>query len=210
MTAAMGVDTRDAIVAGAFDSFRTRGLTKTTVVDIARTSGVSRSTIYEYFDDKAAIVEACAEAASQRFYREMAKTMNRGDTLEDQLVSACVFVTGARLAIEPATYFDEDDVDILLTKNSSALLRDCGDFLTRYVAAAKVTGEVGKDVDVAAAGEWLARILFSLFTTASPSIDTGDADAVADFVRRFVVRGLACDRPVRRTDRRRTGGDRFR
>ena len=77
MTQSVAVDTRDAIISAAFACFRTRGLAKTTIVDIARAAGVSRSTFYEYFRDKETIVEACAEAASQRFYRNMAKAIDR-------------------------------------------------------------------------------------------------------------------------------------
>ena len=76
-------------------------MTKTTVVDIARAADVSRSTVYEYFRDKAEIVEACAEHSSQKFYREMAKAMGKGESLEDKLTLAAVFVTKARRFVEP-------------------------------------------------------------------------------------------------------------
>ena len=97
MTNAVAVDTRDAIISAAFACFRTRGLAKTTIVDIAKAADVSRSTFYEYFRDKETIVEACAEAASQRFYRNMAKAIDRhgGSTLEGRLVRAAVFVAQA-------------------------------------------------------------------------------------------------------------------
>lgn len=81
-TETTATDTRELIIESAFDCFRRHGLDKTTVVDIARAADVSRSTVYEYFRDKAAIVEACAEGASQKFYREMAKAMRKGATLE--------------------------------------------------------------------------------------------------------------------------------
>ena len=71
-------DTRELIVESAYACFRSQGLQKTTIVDIARTANVSRSTIYEYFADKGAILEACAEHASEQFYREMSKTMDQG------------------------------------------------------------------------------------------------------------------------------------
>ena len=61
------VDTRELIVESAFACFGKQGLQKATIVDIAKRAGVSRSTIYEYFSDKASIVEACAEHASERF-----------------------------------------------------------------------------------------------------------------------------------------------
>ena len=198
MTQMTETDTREVIIEAAYACFGRQGLDKTTVVDIARAADVSRSTVYEYFRDKAAIVEACAEGASQKFYREMAKAMAKGDSLEEQLTCAAVFVTRARRIVEPEKYFDPDEVSLLLTKNAAVLLRECGEFLAPYLAAARLTGEVRKDLDVAAAGEWFARMLFSLFTTPSSTLDMDDDEVVAHFVRSYAVWGFVADRPVRR------------
>jgi AcrR family transcriptional regulator len=188
-------DTRELIVESAFSCFGRQGLHKVTVVDIAKRAGVCRSTIYEYFSDKGAIVEACAEHASQRFYREMTKAMDQGSTLEDKLCSAAVFVTQARRVISSEKYFDEDTISLLLTKDAAVLLRECVDFLAPYLCAAKLTGEVRKDLDTEAAGEWFARILFSLFSTPSPIRDMDNPGVVTEFVCAHVVRGFASDRP---------------
>jgi AcrR family transcriptional regulator len=196
-SASTATDTRELIIESAFDCFRRHGLDKTTVVDIARAADVSRSTVYEYFRDKASIVEACAEHSSQRFYREMSRSMSRGVSLEDKLTLAAVFVTRARRFVEPEMYFDADEVSLLLTKNAAVLLRECGEFLAPYLTAAKLTGEVRKDLDVAAAGEWFARMLFSLFSTPSSTLDMDDDKVVADFVRSHVVRGFADGRAAR-------------
>ena len=177
-------DTRVAIIEAALECFRTQGLRKTTIVDITRVAAVSRSTIYEYFADKSAIVAATAEYASQLFYREIARGMDRGRTLEDKLGNAAVVVTRGRQFLEPERYFDADAVSLLLTKNAAKLLRECGDFLAPYLAAAKVTGEVRKDLDVETAAEWFARMLFSLFTTPSARLDMNDPNVVRAFVRR--------------------------
>jgi AcrR family transcriptional regulator len=190
-------DTRELIIESALACFRRQGLNKTTIVDIARVADVSRSTVYEYFRDKAAIVEACAEHSSQRFYREMARAMGPGDSVEDKLALAAVFVTRARRIVEPEMYFDADEVGLLLTKNAAVLLRECGEFLAPYLAAAKLTGEVRKDLDVVAAGEWFARMLFSLFSTPSSTLDMDNDEVVADFVRSHVVRGFTNDRAGR-------------
>lgn len=197
MTETTLTDTRGLIIESAFTCFGRHGMDKTTIVDIARTAQVSRSTVYEYFRDKAAIVEACAEHSSQRFYREMAKAMTQGDSLEEKLASAAVFVTKARRFIEPENYFDADEISLLLTKNAAVLLHECTEFLAPYLAAAKLTGEVRKDLDIAAAGEWFARMLFSLFSTPSSMLDMDDDEVVADFVRTHVVRGFTNDRATR-------------
>ncbi len=192
---AQPTDTRELIVESAFACFGKQGLQKATIVDIAKRAGVSRSTIYEYFSDKAAIVEACAEHASERFYREMTKAMDRGGNLEDKLCAAAVFVTQARRVIASEKYFDEDAISLLLTKDAAVLLRECVEFFAPYLSAARLTGEVRKDLDVEAAGEWFARILFSLFSTPSSTLDMDDPDVAAEFVRAHVVRGFASDRP---------------
>lgn len=200
MTQATAADTRELIISAAFACFRTTGLRKTTMVDIARAADVSRSTLYEYFRDKETIVEACAEAASQRFYRNMAKAVDRhgGSTLEGRLTRAAVFVVQARQVVEPEVYFDSEEVNLMLTKNAATLLQECAEFLAPYVSAARVTGEVRSDIDVPTATEWFARMLFSLFTTPSPYFDAHDEDAVADFVRAYAVRGFVEERGRRR------------
>ena len=187
-------DTRELIVESAYACFCSQGLQKTTIVDIARSANVSRSTIYEYFSDKGAVFEACAEHASEQFYREMSKAMDLGASLEEKLSHAAVFVTQARRTIASGKYFDEDAVSLLLTKDAAVLLRECVDFFAPYLTAAKLTGEVRKDLDVRAAGEWFARILFSLFSTPSSTLDMDNPDVAAEFVRAHVVRGLAGDR----------------
>jgi AcrR family transcriptional regulator len=195
MTQAAATDTRELIVEAAYACFCRQGMQKTTIVDIAKTANVSRSTIYEYFSDKAAIIEACAEHASVQFYRGMSKAMDQGSSLEEKLSQAAVFVSEARRIIASGKNFDEDAISLLLTKDAAVLLRECVEFFAPYLSAAKLTGEVRKDLDVAAAGEWFARILFSLFSTPSSTLDMDDPEVAAEFVRAHVVRGFTGDRP---------------
>lgn len=195
MTNATALDTRAVLISAAFACFRTQGLRKTTIVDIARAAEVSRSTFYEYFGDKETIVEACAEAASQRFYRKLARAIERdgGSTLEEKLVRAGIFVAQARRLVEPELYFDQELIDLMLTKSAVPILRDCSEFLAPYMSAARLTGEVRSDLDIHSAAEWFARMLLSLFTTPSPYINLSDDNAVAGFVRPYVVRGFVHD-----------------
>src|SRR6201993_2997129 len=191
MTEATATDTRELIVKSAYECFRRHGLQKTTIVDIAKAANVSRSTVYEYFSDKGAVLEACAEHASEQFYREMSKAMDKGGSLEEKLSRAAVFVTQARRVIASGKYFDEDAISLLLTKDAAVLLRECVDFFAPYLSAAKLTGEVRRDLDVQAAGEWFARILFSLYSTPSSTLDMDNPEVAAEFVRAHVVRGFA-------------------
>jgi hypothetical protein len=112
----------------------------------------------------------------------------------------------ARRYLEPEKYFDEDEVALLLTKNAGVLLRECVDFVAPYLKAAILTGEIRKDVDVQVAGEVFARLLFSLFSTPSSTLDLDDLEVVRRLVCDHVVRGLAKDRWVGRAPPRRTKG----
>jgi AcrR family transcriptional regulator len=189
VTQTTATDTRQLIIDAAQVCFRQFGMRKTTVVDIGRAAGLSRGTVYLHFRDKAAIVEACAESASQRFYRGMARAMDGGGSLADKLSRAAMFVSEARRVLGPDEYFDEDQVSLLLAKDGE-LLRECVDFIAPYLAAAKLMGEVRKDLDTRAAGEWFARILFSLFSMPSSTLDMDDPAVVRAFVQDHVVRGF--------------------
>ncbi|WP_366943414.1 helix-turn-helix domain-containing protein [uncultured Williamsia sp.] len=193
MAHSYSVDMRNTLMGAAFTCFRDRGLAKTTMSDVAREAKVSRSTLYQYFTDKEHLLEACAETAAERFYQRMAQAMDEGKTLRDRLALAAAFVTSALRVVEGQLFYDRDEVNILLTRNSRALLKDCADFIGPYIAAARVTGEVRRDIDVPAASEWFARMLFSLFTTPSPLFDVSDSERTRDFVAQFVVDGFTPD-----------------
>jgi AcrR family transcriptional regulator len=185
------ISTRQAIIVGAIRSFSRIGLKKTTIVDIANAAGVTRGTVYFHFKDKAAIVEASAEHLSQRFYREMLKAMDQGSTLEEKLAEAGVFIVQARRWVEGSeVFFDEDEIGLLLTKNAGILLSECVDFFMPYIAAAKITGEVRRELDVRLAGEWFARMLFSLFSLPSSTFEMGDPSVVRTFVGSHILNGF--------------------
>ena len=198
MTGATATDTRLVILDAALRCFRSQGVRKTTIVDVGRAAGVSRSTVYEYFPDKRAVVDAASEHALQLFYRAMARAMDHGASLEDKLGRAAVAVTRARRFVGAEALSDPAEVTMLLNRNAAALLQECGEFLTPYLLAAKLTGEVRKNLDVDAAAEWFARMLFSLFMTPSKRLDLTDSDAVSAFVREHVVRGFVDAGPGRR------------
>lgn len=189
MTETISTDTRLVILDAALSCLRTQGLRKTTIIDVGRQAGVSRSTVYEYFPDKRAVIDAASEHASQLFYRGLAVAMDGAGSLEDKLSRAAASVAKARRFIAPDKLSDAAEVNSLLTTNAAALLRECGEFFAPYLTSAKLTGEVRRSLDVDAAAEWFARMLFSLFLTPSERLDLTDADAVSDFVRQHVVRG---------------------
>jgi AcrR family transcriptional regulator len=195
-----GSDTRAAIIRAAGECFRQYGLHKTTVTDIARMAGLSRATIYQHFRDKAEIVEASAENASKEFYEQMAEYMSGALTLEEQFARAAVFVRSTRVEMAREEPTSAGDVSVLLTEHAGALLLECIEFLKPYIIAAKERREVRLDLDVEAASEWFARILFSLFSTPASSLDMDDPRIVRRFVEDHVVRGFSDPKVIQLSD----------
>lgn len=192
-------DTRQTIIDAAWVCFRKAGLKKSTIVEIGRVAGVSRGTVYQYFKDKEAIIEASAVSLSQLFYSQLMLAMEGEKTLEAKLTTAAVFVSQSRRHIEEnEKYFDATEISVLLTKNVRFLLTECVDFLVPYLRAAKVTGEVRRDLDVQSAAEWFARILFSLFSTPTSTLEMGDPEVVQRFAGDHVIRGFGPDLSARK------------
>ncbi len=182
--------TRDSIVVAAWDCFSRFGTRKTTVADISRVAGVSRGTVYQYFPDKRAVLAATAEMASSHFYRALADAMAPGATLSQQLGLAGAFICRSKAHLKSwEEIYDADTVAVLLSSGTS-LLSGCIDFLRPYLEAAVRRGEVRPNLDLAAAAEWASRILFSLYSNRSPTIDLDDPNVARRFVEDHAVAGF--------------------
>ena len=73
------------------------------------------------------------------------------------------------------------------------LVPDLADFWSRYLIAARDSGEIHPETDIAEASEWVARVLISLATVPGDTLDPGDADALLTQVRRYLMPGLRAD-----------------
>jgi hypothetical protein len=69
-------------------------------------------------------------------------------------------------------------------------MHDFISFLGPYVEIARVRGEIRSDIDSDAAAEWVARLLFSLYSTPSPTRDLDDPEVTRQFVADFALPGL--------------------
>src|SRR4051794_3759689 len=57
------------VVEGALRAIARFGLTKLTVDDVAREAGISRATLYRYFEGRGAVLAAVVEAETERLQR---------------------------------------------------------------------------------------------------------------------------------------------
>lgn len=68
---------RDAILAAATRVFAKKGFARAKISDIAREAGLSHGLVYHYFDSKAAVFGAMADALMARYDEEIASTGGR-------------------------------------------------------------------------------------------------------------------------------------
>jgi AcrR family transcriptional regulator len=193
--AAAGEGAREQIVKAARACFLRYGTEKTSMSDVAREAGLSRGTVYRYFDDRAALIEGVFAYESHLFHESMRRQLDRMDSLEDQVVECAGILaafehdvaTGARSRIEVS----RERLALLLTSHSEPLLRDTIEFLVPYAEAAQERGELRGDVNVRAASEWIGRMLFTISSMPAVTFRGSDPKAWRKFFRDHVVGGLA-------------------
>ncbi|WP_299577164.1 TetR/AcrR family transcriptional regulator [uncultured Williamsia sp.] len=187
------LDRRNQILAAANECFAQLGHQRTSVQDVARVAGVSRGTVYRYFTDRDKLIDAAIEYGAQAFYSEVAEAMERESTLAEQL--GALAETHATILLSHRTrnrlMADDDAFMRQIIADSDSAIRRTTTFLEPYVKDAQRRGEVGAGVEVLAASEWLARVIYSL-TTVNEGIcfDMEKPETVRRYVATFAVNGL--------------------
>lgn len=184
--------TRERILAAATDCFLQLGIAKTTMHDVARTAELSRGTVYRYFPDRRALIDATVTQHAQRYYDEAATAMATEPTLAAQIgafaeVFARTFADHRYGAVVP----DDLEVFRIMASDVDGALGRMSLFLHPYVCAAKDRGEVAAELDESAASELLARMLMSVTVMpTSAAFDVRRPASVRRFLERFAVDGL--------------------
>lgn len=187
------LDRRDQILEAANQCFTQLGIQRTSVQDVARMASVSRGTVYRYFEDRNILIDAAIEFGAQKFYRLVAAAMAKKSTLAEKL--GAMAETHATILLDHRTRnrLMADDAELMrhMISDGDSAVRRSTQFLLPYVQEAKKKGEVGSGVDVTAASEWLARIIYSFSTVnEAQTFDMSKPDTVRKYVEKFAVNGL--------------------
>ncbi|BBY76727.1 putative TetR-family transcriptional regulator [Mycolicibacterium parafortuitum] len=187
------VDRRDQILEAANQCFTQLGIQRTSVQDVARMANVSRGTVYRYFEDRTVLIEAAIEFGAQKFYRLVAAAMAKKTTLAAKL--GAMAETHATILLDHRTRnrLMADDAELMrhMIADGDSAVRRSTNFLVPYVREAQQRGEVGAGIDVTAASEWLARIIYSFSTVnEAQTFDMSKPETVRAYVEKFAVNGL--------------------
>src|ERR1700712_5288370 len=172
--------------------YERRGVSRTTVDDIAKEASVHRTTVYRYFgtrDDVLAFV-LLRETADVIDSAERALSGNGsfGDRLLDALDGGIGAVEGSRWL---SVLFSPESLTMTVSVAASGAFRDrIRDVLRPHVEAAKAGGELREQLDPDAVADWLVRVAQMLLMehlTTRPDETRPDRRAL---LRDFVIPGI--------------------
>ena len=172
--------------------YERRGVSRTTVDDIAKEASVHRTTVYRYFatrDDVLAFVllretAGVIDSAEQALLRDGPF----GDRLLDTLDGAVGAVEQSRWL---RVLFSPESLTMTVSVAASGVFRDrIRDVLRPHVEAAKADGELREQLDPDAVADWLVRVAQMLLMehlTTQPDEARPDRRAL---LRDFVIAGI--------------------
>jgi len=193
VTADSAVAQRERVFAGAYDCVERFGLTKTTIEDVARASGVSRATIYRLFPGgRDQILRETVGWEMNHFFTRLADEVAHLPDLASRLELALTFARRSVLdhALLQKVLVTEPEVLLpLMTIEQHRVVRYITAYLVPLLEAEQADGRLEPGVDVARAADHLSRMLLSLI--GSPGRwDLSDPEAVRDLVRRELLGGV--------------------
>lgn len=188
---------RDRLIDAAEVCLRAKGIRATTVSEVAEVAGISRGWLYRHFPDKVTLLGAAIVRLNDAYWSEAHAVLERVEGLDRQIVAGIRHGRSAyddpgallmKLRIE-----EPDEFAACAGAGVQGLVPDLADFWSRYLIAARDSGEIHADIDVAEASEWIARVVISLATVPGDTLDPSDDDAVLTHVGRYVMPGLRAD-----------------
>lgn len=185
--------TADRIVEAAADCIRLWGIRRVSMNDVAREAGVSRGSVYRYFADREALVQAVLEHTSERHIALAEPSIRRKRSLAAKVAEAAAFIRehiDDELSLGLRARPDEPELAALRLAQAGRTLDRWVDFWVPYLAEARERGEVRPDLELRQAAEWIMRILISLVTVPSVTFDLTSSEQVRKYVEDHLVRGF--------------------
>jgi AcrR family transcriptional regulator len=185
--------TPERILRAAEECVRRWGIRRVSMSDVALQAGVSRGSVYRYFPDRDALVQAVLERVAELHVAEAEPAVRRQRTLAGKVAEAAVVVRNLAEDERSLGLHEHPGEPELATLRLASTPRQFArwiDFWIPLLEAARADGEVRADLDLRQAAEWIMRILISLVTVPSATIALDDPKQVRRFIEDFLVRGF--------------------
>lgn len=182
-------DARGRLIDAAEACFTKFGAAKTTLEDIASQAGVSRATVYRYFDGgRDEIILAVVLREAKDFLEALARRVQREATLEDAIVEGVLHTVATVRKNEHLSLLFAPEVagqTSAIAGASTALFEITTDFLRPIFEQARAEDLVRPGVEAEDAAEFVLRMILSLLSVPGPRQRT--AAKQREFVRVYCV-----------------------
>jgi AcrR family transcriptional regulator len=178
------------------------GNEKTTIQDVAQTSGISRATIYRYFPGRAQLLQAITDYDRARRLQEVRIRAAAAASLEQALAIAAEVLWVAALRFRTSEHLANRDRGLahyLLFQHADRL-EWITELVHPYVQRAHEGGELGPDVSLDDAIGWTVMTLSAIpmlsgsgsgSGAGAGALDIGDPPAMGRLLARRICRGLS-------------------
>ena len=179
---------REEILKAAESCFEYFGFRKTTVEDIAKSAGISRTTVYRFFKDRDALLSALVDKHNADLVSATLRHIEQYSRFEDILVEGVLFQLEwgskdlfMRLLVSPE-YIDIANPMII---GSDAAMDRAKPLWEPLIAAGQERGEVRADLDVSDGCRWI--VLVSVIAFSRKDLLPDDTEGLRSWVREFVL-----------------------
>jgi AcrR family transcriptional regulator len=184
-----GLATRERILEAAYACVGRWGMSKTSIEDVTKEAGISRSTVYRYFPGgRDELLSAVVHWEHARFFSRLYEAVQDAQSLEEVIERGLTFAHRAIAEHEVLQRVLQTEPDLLLpalTVKDDATVAMVAAFLTPYLARHRLA----PGVQVEEAADFLARMVLS-YMTAPGRWDLDDPDQVARLVRAELLGGI--------------------
>ncbi len=174
-----------------------KGIRATTMQEVAETAGVSRAWLYRHFPDKSTLIGAAIVRLNEAFWNDARGELEAIDGFDRQIAAGVRIGRGAY--DDPGTLLlrlrteEPDEFAACAGMGVTGLVPDLALFWRPYIDDAAARGEIHPGHDLDEVAEWVARVLISLGTVPSETIDPDDIDAVLRHIRRYLMPALRAE-----------------
>jgi AcrR family transcriptional regulator len=170
------------------------GPQKTSMEDVARAAGMSRATVYRYFENRDALLLGVASRQSSALASEAISYLSRFNTISDWLVEGLLFtlreIPNRPVFASLVTSLDSRASGNLLL-GSTGLVQIGVNVLQPMFANAKAQGLLRDDIDPEMLIEWLLRMLWTYLN--APSQVATDEDGMRTLFRMMLIPAVLKD-----------------
>ena len=161
---------RERLLDAAEECLRQFGPQKTSMEDVARAAGMSRATVYRYFENRDALLRGVASRQASALAAEAMSYLSQYDDIADWLVEGLLFtlreIPKRAVFASLVTSLDSRAASELLL-GSSGMIQIGVDVLHPMFEAAKQEGLLRDEVEVDLLIEWLLRVLWTYLNAPS-------------------------------------------